>query len=1081
MLPKKISVPLVPDAQLDPEKHYSAMEKTAVARLSVKILEAEDVEKKQMMDKLNPYITVASSNGKLESQKRQTKAVDATGDNNCEWNEFFDFLVTDELHEEITFQLMDVGKVSDDKCGKFVLHINELAQLADSGAGWQERWYPLTDCASGRIKLAVEYARFVDDNGPTQIDRAKKKAEPKNTAPPKWVFGQIVLQIKEAKGMPKTVFGGKPRCWCSIEYKSHAGVIKCRTPEVFDDCNPEWNEDLVMREKIDVDISKQEDKYITVVINDSSESRTGALGSVTLKLKEIVAKPGVHTLPVKDKNGKEIAKDATITISATFETIENSPEAAVGSDWLNGIIRKVWHVLTDKIEDKVKDVAGPILHKVRYPDPNPETGEEQSCATFLKIYKDILFETFELGQEPPSFFEMKMLNSRSEQDIQLIISLRWVASDNFSFKVRCQGNTGVPDFSVEIKGLELWLPLFVQVRLAGGGTGLGADVFEVAAMEDPVIKLQLKTEAGLLPGGINVDTIMGLVRSKIRNALVLPNRIRVCLAQDPVQKKVMAADKIGKKGAQDWPRDTRTHNGLAGCICDVGVKEGQVNNGKTVATTVNPDCPVKPGEYVCAVDSKGVPLYESVYDFKVARLRLDDRQKRAVGRLEIKLIEADDLHDPDAWGTVDAFCEVQIVGTGQKKISSTVSNDTAPVWSEMMDFLIVDEMNEVLKFEIFDRDMFKNDFLGEVEIPLSSLVSKSGWRDAWMPLQKNSGGGELHVGLCYRKLDPNDGPVASGTFVDDAGADVTSRALEEEEEESPFKGKLMVTVSKAENLQKMNTFSMTECDPYVMVDFGKNNKKTKTQKGLNPLFNQTFGFDCKTGGSMVVVALYDEETTSKDKMIGKKIFKLEDLVERPGKKWSEAFMLIGEDRQECRDGSGRTSLLYLTIQYVEEGQGLPAEPPAMTGGAGDVVSRDVLDEVSAGPPQASLFVKVIKANDLQKMDWTGAADPYVTITLSGEGKDKTRVMDKNLDPVFEEDFHWQMDKDSTKVLQLTIKDDNKVGTNTFMGIVEIPAQDVRTAKSISNKAYPVVDKKQQPVKGKSGKMATLTLNLDWKE
>jgi Ca2+-dependent lipid-binding protein len=67
------------------------------------------------------------------------------------------------------------------------------------------------------------------------------------------------------------------------------------------------------------------------------------------------------------------------------------------------------------------------------------------------------------------------------------------------------------------------------------------------------------------------------------------------------------------------------------------------------------------------------------------------------------LIEADDLRDPDAWGTVDAFCEVQLAGAGNKVKSSTVFNDTAPVWFEFYDFLIVDEENEVLKFEVFDQ------------------------------------------------------------------------------------------------------------------------------------------------------------------------------------------------------------------------------------------------------------------------------------------------------------------------------------------------------------------------------------------
>jgi Ca2+-dependent lipid-binding protein len=40
----------------------------------------------------------------------------------------------------------------------------------------------------------------------------------------------------------------------------------------------------------------------------------------------------------------------------------------------------------------------------------------------------------------------------------------------------------------------------------------------------------------------------------------------------------------------------------------------------------------------------------------------------------------------------------------------------------------------------------------------------------------------------------------------------------------------------------------------------------------------------------------------------------------------------------------------------------------------------------------------VQANDLQKMDWTGSSDPYVSLAVDGKGKDKTRYLEKNLDP-----------------------------------------------------------------------------------
>ncbi len=1085
VLPKKITQILVPDKPLV----YTQLEKDAVARLSIKILEAEEVEKKQQMDKLNPYVIVTATGGTHGDSKRLTKAVDATPKNACEWNEYQDFLITNEEQETVTFQLMDQGKMSDDPCGKFVLNVSELRQAADSGAGWREDWFPLTDCKTGRIKLAIEYARFVPDDGPTEIDRAMKKAAgPVVTKTHD--YGQLVVQVTKGSGMPKTMFG-KPNPYVKIKYTSYAGLSNARTREINDDCNPEWDEYFTFRERVELDLEKQEDRDISIVVNDSSESRMSnpVLGTATLKLKQVLAKPGEFTLEVKDASGKQIGDKCTVVVQANFEKVASDPIAAVGSDWLNGILRKCWIVLTDKIEEKVKATVDVTLQKLLKPEPDPETGETPPVPAALTIYQDLTLETFELGQEPPFFNELSILNTRSVQDIQLNAALRWVTSGNLNIKVRARGKTGVPDAIADISRLELFMPLWIQARLAGGGTGLGADVLEIAATNEPIVKVGIKVGAAGLPlnvspGFVNWAVVKGLggLWAGLNGLLLLPNRMEICLAKDTKTGKALAANQVGAGKRRDWPRDLRTHNGLIGCLCDVGVPP-EKNDGKKVAAEINPACPVCPGEYTCVVGEDGKPIYNCIADFKAARFRLDKREANAVGRLTVKLIEADDLHDPDAFGTVDAFVEAQILGTGQKKTSSTVNNDTAPVWSEVMDFLICDEQNEVVKFEVYDKDLFKNDFLGEVEVPIKDLVTKTGWNDAWMPLQKNSGGGELHLALRYAKLAPNDGPPPPSTFVDDVDDDddVTTRDLEEEEE-SPYKGKLMVTVSKAENLIKLDTAWTPEggLDPYVILDFGKQEKKTKTKSGLNPIFNQTFGFDCKDGGSTLVIALKDEEKLQKDRVIGFRSIKLEDLMDRPNRKWVDSFRLVDPaTKQECRNAAGDISLLYLTVQYVEAGEPLPTEPRNMTGGDGDVVSRD-LDAAPAPPTTASLFVRVVQANDLQKMDWTGSSDPYVSVTMSGEGKEKTRVMDKCLDPVWNEDFLYQVDPDSTKILQLVIKDDDQGRVNEYMGQVEVPLQEIKAAKTMSKKVFPILDKKSNQVKGKSGKLATLTLDLEWK-
>ena len=527
----------------------------------------------------------------------------------------------------------------------------------------------------------------------------------------------------------------------------------------------------------------------------------------------------------------------------------------------------------------------------------------------------------------------------------------------------------------------------------------------------------------------------------------------------------------------DWPKDKRTVEKMPAQALSIAM------NKKTkyqYLCACSPAVQDEKGKF--PPDPAGMPLYESVHDFKVQRLRTDDRQKRAVGRLSVKLIEADDLRDPSAvwWGTVDAFCEVQLltrgepIGTGYKIKSSTVFDDTAPVWSEFFDFLICDEESEVLKLEVWDKDMRKNDFLGEVEIPVKELLQKSGWRDGWFPLEK-APGGELHLGLCYRKLDPDDGPVASNTFVENT-ADEKSRGLDDED--SPYRGKVAVTIQKAENLIKLDT-AWSEgkgLDPYVVIDFGKQTKTTKVKDTLNPIWNEAYVFDCKDGASMFTIFLKDEEKMQKDRDIGIVSIKMEDLVDRPFKQWAQAWeMRNPETKQVCQNGKGMTSLLYMVFQYVEEGAPIPPEPTPI--GASGVVSKG-FQEFSA-VPKASIFLTVIKAEHMPKMDYmSGKADPLVIVTINGEGKDKTSCKEANLDPEWNESFKLQVEQDSTKNLELTIQDYNMTG-NSYMGEVVIPIQDIRDAKNIIKEVCKVVDKKGEQLKGKDGRPSTLTLTIEW--
>lgn len=330
---------------------------------------------------------------------------------------------------------MDKGLVSDDACGKLLLPVQELAQAAQAGMGWTEQWYPLTDANSGRIRLAVEYAPFVADNGPTSTqqdelgtadgnchsqDESKSEAGSAGSAAAckpgaDYRYGSLCLRIVRASNLPRTVLGGKPDAYVTASYQSFAGESCMRTSAVESDCNPEWHEDLVFRERLEQDRDRTswvldakdsalvQDKHIKIALNDGSSSSLidgdPCVASTKLFVKDVLAKPGEFHLTMME--------GCTLVVKAHFEESKAKPLAAVGSDWLNGVLRKAWQVFGKEIDGKVRLEVNKTLYKLAHPEPDPE-GQVKS----LPGIKDLLLDRFSLGAEPPFFLELKLLNTR---------------------------------------------------------------------------------------------------------------------------------------------------------------------------------------------------------------------------------------------------------------------------------------------------------------------------------------------------------------------------------------------------------------------------------------------------------------------------------------------------------------------------------------------------------------------------------------------------------------------------------------------------------------------------------------------
>ncbi|KAL2635565.1 hypothetical protein R1flu_007044 [Riccia fluitans] len=87
--------------------------------------------------------------------------------------------------------------------------------------------------------------------------------------------------------------------------------------------------------------------------------------------------------------------------------------------------------------------------------------------------------------------------------------------------------------------------------------------------------------------------------------------------------------------------------------------------------------------------------------------------------------------------------------------------------------------------------------------------------------------------------------------------------------------------------------------------------------------------------------------------------------------------------------------------------------------------------------QGRLTCRVIKAENLKNMELLSKSDPYVRLFVRPLFKYKTRVIDNNLNPVWDETFELGVEDHETQVIHFQVLDED-VGQDKTLGLVTFP-------------------------------------------
>lgn len=110
-------------------------------------------------------------------------------------------------------------------------------------------------------------------------------------------------------------------------------------------------------------------------------------------------------------------------------------------------------------------------------------------------------------------------------------------------------------------------------------------------------------------------------------------------------------------------------------------------------------------------------------------------------------------------------------------------------------------------------------------------------------------------------------------------------------------------------------------------------------------------------------------------------------------------------------------------------------------------------------PQGKLTVTVVKASALKNKEMIGKSDPYVVLQIRPIFKVKTKVINNNLNPVWNETFELIAEDKETQTLIIEVFDEDNLAQDKKLGIVKLPLIDLEpeTAKEYDLRLLPSLD------------------------
>lgn len=260
-------------------------------------------------------------------------------------------------------------------------------------------------------------------------------------------------------------------------------------------------------------------------------------------------------------------------------------------------------------------------------------------------------------------------------------------------------------------------------------------------------------------------------------------------------------------------------------------------------------------------------------------------------------------------------------------------------------------------------------------------------------------------------------------------------------------GTLEVKLVQAKELTNKDLIGKS--DPYAVLyvrPLRDRMKKSRTiNNQLNPIWNEHFEFVIEDDSTQhLVVKIYDDEGLQASELIGCAQFSIAELEHG---KVKDVWLKLVKDLEIQRDNKNRgqvhLELLYCPLGMQNEFTNPFAQKYNMTSLEkvikSGVEGKELAENGVEGRKRKEVIVRgvlsvtVISAEDLAPADVMGKADPYVVLIMKKtESRNKTRVVNESLNPIWNQTFDFVVEDGLHDMLIVELWDHDTFGKD-FMG------------------------------------------------